>query len=356
MAMGAFLAGVLLADSEFRHALQADIEPFKGLLLGLFFMAVGMSVNLGLVAERPVQVAALTVGLVALKFAVLFAVGTASGLARASAARLAAAIAQGGEFAFVILTVAVGHRVVPAAVADLLILVVTLSMALTPALFAVVELVLRRAPRPEERRFDTPDPDQTPRVIIAGFGRFGQIVGRILRARNIPFTALDASPEQVDFVRRYGNKTYYGDASSLELLHAAQADRADVFVLAIDDMVASLATARVVREHFPRLAIYARARNRKHAYQLMDLGVRIIRRETFASSLELAEQVLRGLGLPAGEAARLVRTFREHDVKRLHDSHASHDDEARMRYLAMESARELEALFAEDAAHEELVS
>ena len=354
MAVGAFLAGVLLADSEFRHALEADIEPFKGLLLGLFFMAVGMSVNLGLVADRPLEVAALAVSLVAIKVGVLFALGMLTGQGRATSLRLAAAISQGGEFAFVIFTVAVSHGVMPVVVAQTLIAVVTLSMAMTPALFLAADALLARAGRPDPRAFDVPAPDAAPQVIIAGFGRFGQIVGRILRAKRIPFTALDASPEHVDFVRRYGNKTYYGDASNIDLLHAAQAGEARILVLAIDDVEASLRTARTVREHFPRLEIHARARNRKHAYQLMDLGVRVIRRETFASSLELAEQVLRGLGLPSSQAARLVRTFREHDVKRLHDSHRSHGDEERMRYLAMESARELESLFADDDADEEL--
>ena len=355
MAMGAFLAGVLLADSQYRHALEADIEPFKGLLLGLFFMAVGMSVNLGLVAQRPVDVALLTVALVVGKFAVLFAIGVFTGQGAGPALRLAAVISQGGEFAFVIFTVAVSHGVVPAAIAQILIVVVTLSMALTPLTASGVEAALARRGRAERRAFDVPGAgEREPQVIIAGFGRFGQIVGRILRARRIPFTALDASAEHVDFVRLYGNKTYYGDASNLDLLHAAGAQRARVFVLAIDDVQASLGTARTVREHYPDLPILARARNRKHAYQLMDLGVKVIRRETFASSLEIAEQVLRALGLPAGQAARLVSTFRNHDVRRLHDSHASHGDEERMRYLAMESARELEAIFAEDEADQEL--
>jgi glutathione-regulated potassium-efflux system ancillary protein KefC/glutathione-regulated potassium-efflux system protein KefB len=300
-------------------------------------------------------VALLTLALVAGKFAVLFAIGLFNGQGVGPALRLAAVIAQGGEFAFVIFTVAVNHDVLPGMIAQTLIVVVTLSMGLTPLAAAAVEALLAGRERAQQRAFDVPEAqEQEPEVIIAGFGRFGQIVGRILRAQHIPFTALDASAEHVDFVRLYGNKTYYGDASNLELLHAAGAAQARVFVLAIDDVEASLRTARTVRESFPDLSILARARNRKHAYQLMDLGVKVIRRETFASSLEIAEQTLRALGLPAGQASRLVSTFRAHDVKQLHDNHTSHGDEERMRYLAMESARELESIFAEDAANEEL--
>ncbi len=354
MALGAFMAGVLLADSEFRHALEADLEPFKGLLLGLFFMAVGMSANLGLVAEHPLRVVALTAVLIAVKFAALYLIGMFTGQGRAVSLRLAASIAQGGEFAFVIFSVAVSHAVVPAIVAQTLIVVVTLSMACTPLLFLAAEAVIARAAREPARPYDVPSAEDAAQVIIAGFGRFGQIVGRILRAKRIPFTALDVSPEHVDFVRNYGNTIYYGDASNPELLHAARAGEAAIFVLAIDDVAASLRTAAAVREHFPKLEIYARARNRKHAYQLMDLGVKIIRRETFASSLEIAEQVLRGLGMPGPQAAHLVQTFREHDIKRLNDAHASHGDEERMRYLALESARELESIFAEDEADQEL--
>jgi hypothetical protein len=194
MALGAFLAGVLLADSEYRHALEADLEPFKGLLLGLFFIAVGMSVDLGLAIERPVQVLGLALGLVAVKFAALFLVGRISGYRSSPSLRLAASIAQGGEFAFVIFGVAVANRVIEAELADLLILVVTLSMALTPLVDRVVERWLSRKHDGPVREFDTPPADGANPVIIAGFGRFGQIVGRILRAKRIGFTALDASP------------------------------------------------------------------------------------------------------------------------------------------------------------------
>ena len=349
MALGAFLAGVLLADSEFRHALEADIEPFKGLLLGLFFMAVGMAVNLGLLVEEPLLIVGLALGLTGLKFALLLALGLATRQGLPTSLRLAASIAQGGEFAFVIFGQAVMAGVLEPGLVERLIVVVTLSMAITPLAFLLTERALARRRTGEAREFDSL-PDDTAPVIIAGFGRFGQIVGRILRAKRIPFTALDASSEHVDFVRRYGNRIYYGDASRLELLEAAGAGRASLLVLAIDDVEASLRTARTVREHFPKLRVYARARNRKHAYQLMDLGITTIRRETFGSSLEMADLVLQALGLPAKQSRRIVQTFREHDVKRLMESHASHGDEERMRYLARQFASELEEIFADDEA------
>ncbi len=347
MALGAFLAGVLLADSEYRHALEADLEPFKGLLLGLFFIAVGMSVNLTLIRSDPVTVLGLVGGLLALKFVVLFAIGRFSGMNSRSASSLAATLPQGGEFAFVIFGVAVMTGVLGRGLVELLIVVVTLSMVVTPFLFNAVESLQKRlAPEPAK---DYEQPlEEDNKVIIAGFGRFGQIIARILRAKRIGFTALEASPEQVDFVRRHGNKIYYGDASRLDLLRAAHAHQASLFILAIDDVEASLRTARTVIDNFPRLKILARARNRKHAYQLMDLGITHIWRETLLSSLDMAHTTLMNLGLNKAEATRAVETFKRHDEERLVAHHDMHNDEDRMVYLAKQAARELEELFEED--------
>jgi glutathione-regulated potassium-efflux system ancillary protein KefC/glutathione-regulated potassium-efflux system protein KefB len=349
MALGAFLAGVLLADSEFRHALEADIEPFKGLLLGLFFIAVGMSVNFGLLIAQPLLILVLVVGLVALKALVLFLLGRASGLNGAAAGNLAIAISQGGEFAFVILGVALGARVMEPALAELLILVVILSMVVTPLLFALAERApWARRKGAAEPAYDTPAGEEN-QVIIAGFGRFGQIVARILRAKRIGFTALEVSQEQVDFVKKYGNKIYYGDPSRLDLLRAAKAEQATIFVLAIDDVESSLKTAEMVRKRFPHLKIYARAHNRRHVHQLMDLGVEVIQRETFLSSLDIARRVLIGLGLSHSESEKAVQMFKEHDEHRLFDAWGEHDDEEKMILLAKKAAEELEELFAEDA-------
>lgn len=345
MALGAFLAGVLLAESEYRHALEADIEPFKGLLLGLFFMSVGMSLNVGLIHGRYDVVAALVVGLVGIKFSVLALLGRLTGLEWRHSLRLAGILPQGGEFAFVLLGAAVGAELIAAALSDLLIVVVTLSMAATPLIYMLVGKALPAARR--EAAFDEIPPGDNP-VIIAGFGRVGQIVARILRARKIPFTALDASSEHVDFVRRYGNKIYYGDASRLDMLRAANAAGATVFVLAIDDVETSVHTARLVRENFPHLKIIARARNRKHAYRLMDIGGVVVWREVFYSSLKMAGGVLKALGLREHEIAKTVSTFEKHDSQRLRRDHDSHTDDQRMMYLARESAKELEELFNRD--------
>ncbi|MFN7131790.1 MAG: monovalent cation:proton antiporter-2 (CPA2) family protein, partial [Myxococcales bacterium] len=273
MPLGAFLAGVLLADSEYRHELEADIEPFKGLLLGLFFLAVGMSVKLGLLAQRPLLVVALVLGLVAVKALVLFLIGRRAFGSTEPALSMAVAISQGGEFAFVLFGLAAGFGIMDRATGDLLVLVVGLSMAVTPVLFTVYERAVRpRLTKKESRAFDVA-PDGEPPVIIAGFGRVGQVVGRVLRAKGIPFTAMDASAEHIDFIKKFGNKVFYGDASRLDLLRAARADKAKLFVLAIDDVEASLRTAEAVQRHFPHLTIFARARNRQHAYRLLDMGI-----------------------------------------------------------------------------------
>lgn len=350
MALGAFMAGVLLADSEYRHELEADIEPFRGLLLGLFFIAVGMTMNAGLVLQQPLTVAVLVAGLLAIKFSVLFALSKASGASHASARSLGLSISQGGEFAFVIFGLAVGVQLLEREFAGLLIVGVTLSMAATPLLMLANDFLSRHDKKPE-KEFDRPKDEDNP-VIIAGFGRFGQIVARILRARKIGFTALEISSEQVDFVRAYGNKIYYGDASRLELLRAARTGKAKLFVLAIDDVAASLRTAEMVRKHFPEVTIYARARNRKHAYQLMDLGITLVWRETFLSSLDMARGVLNALGLSRDQSERAVATFRTHDEARLIAHHAMHNDEQRMIYLAQRGAEELEQLFEQDASEE----
>ena len=357
MALGAFLAGMLLADSEYRHEIEANTEPFKGLLLGLFFIAVGMSANIGLIGAQPLQVIGLAIALMSIKFVVLFAIGKFGGASTRSASNLGVALAQGGEFAFVLFGVAASYRIMSQDLSELLVVVVTLSMAATPILFALNERIVQplfTRKQTGEEQYDRIDEDEN-KVIIAGFGRFGQIVARVLRIHKIAFTAMEINPSQVDFVRRFGNKIYYGDASRLDLLRAAHAGQASIFVLAIDDIEASLRTAETVRRHFPKLAVYARARNRYHAYKLMDLGVTIVSRETFLSSLDLARQVLLGLGVGANEASRGVATFREHDEALLLRQHAIYTDEAALIQSAKQATQELESLFESDAAHKPAV-
>jgi glutathione-regulated potassium-efflux system ancillary protein KefC/glutathione-regulated potassium-efflux system protein KefB len=349
MALGAFLAGVLLADSEYRHELEADVEPFKGLLLGLFFIAVGMTANLGEFAKAPFELLALTAGFLALKGAAVWLAARLSRYEQGTAWRLGAALAGGGEFAFVLLAIAARDRVIDAEMADRLVIVVTLSMIAAPLVIALADAVARRLRgRPAPAAYDRIVGEE-PRVLIAGFGRFGQIVGRVLRARHIRFTALEISQAQVDFLRRFGNKLYYGDASRLEMLRAAGAGSAEVLVLAIDDVDASVRAVEIVRRHFPNLRVLARARNRQHAFQLMDAGVERIWRETFGSSLELAQQALVELGTDTETAAAQVRRFREHDESTLQAQAAVKDDEAKLIASAQASARQLESLFEADA-------
>jgi len=348
MALGSFLAGVLLADSEYRHELEADIEPFKGLLLGLFFIAVGMSVDLRLVAQQPLTIVGLTAGLMTLKGLALYGLARLSRYSHGSAVNLALTISQGGEFAFVLFGVAAGSNILDRPLADTLVVVVSLSMVVTPLLVSLNEKWLKIGhDSAEARPFDEIEP-RDHRVIIAGFGRFGQMIGRTLRVKNIPFTALESNFEQVDFVRKYGNKIHFGDASRLDLLRAARADLAEVFVLAIDDIEASVKTAAMVRKHYPHLRIYARARNRVHAYRLMDIGVDKLIRETLLSSLELARDILVELGHSPANAQETVRLFRQHDDKLLARQHKIHEDEAQLIAATKEGAEELERLFDED--------
>ena len=348
MSLGAFLAGVLLADSEFRHELEADVEPFKGLLLGLFFMAVGMSANLAYFAAHPLSVLGVAIGLMLVKALLLWAITGATGIGNEDARRIAVLLAQGGEFAFVLFTAAQTAGILAGETAQFLVLAVTISMLLAPLSFVAHERLLARwLERRKPPEFDTIDGPGNP-VIIAGYGRYGQIVSRVLRMAGIPFTALEVSYQQVDFVRRFGNKVYYGDASRLELLDSAKARDAKLFVLAIDDVEASVKTAALVRKHFPDLPILARARNRVHAYRLLDLGIESIERETLLSSLETARHALVHLGLDAAQATRAVELFREHDARQLDAQYAVRQDEAQLIQTTAQAAAQLQELFESD--------
>lgn len=347
MALGAFLAGVLLADSEFRHALEADIEPFKGLLLGLFFIAVGMSVNFGLLATEFVTVVALVIGLVGLKAAILWGLGALQGLNLAGRNNLAISISQGGEFAFVILGIAVGAGILTQSVSDLVILVVTISMAVTSLLYVLSERLLSPAPTEETPEGEIPG-DLTHPVIIAGFGRFGQMIGRILRAKRIGFTALELDPNQVNFVAKYGNKVYYGDTTRYDVLHAAGASEARLMVIAVDDVDQSVRTAELLAERFPNMKVIARAKDRQHAFKLLDAGVDEVVRETFHSGVEAGRLTLEHLGLEPKQARYVTDVFKEHDERRLMSQAASNKDEHEMQAETQKWSKELEDIFAED--------
>ncbi len=347
--LGAFIAGALLAESSYRHQLEADIQPFEGLLLGLFFTAIGMTVDLGMLVDQPGHILALVAGLVAIKAGVLYALARWQGLEPGPARRLGLALSQGGEFAFVLFTVGYSAGVLTWGTTELLTIVVTLSMATTPILLKIEQLVSRR--RKSAPVYETP-PDNDGHVIIAGFGRFGQVVGRILAARHIPFTALDISAEQVEFVKPFGSQAFYGDASRPEILDAADAHAARAFVLAIDDVEASIRTAELVRTRYPNLPIYARARNRAHAHRLLDLGITQLQRATFLSAIDITKQLLKGLGVSARELERITHTFRIHDERRLTEDYQHASDMDKLRERARSDVKTLEKLFEEDAAEE----
>jgi glutathione-regulated potassium-efflux system ancillary protein KefC/glutathione-regulated potassium-efflux system protein KefB len=349
MSLGAFMAGVLLADSEFRHELEADIEPFKGLLLGLFFISVGMSANLSLFIQIPLVVLGVTFAFMLIKFLAMVLIGRITGHANVSALRLGLSMMAGGEFAFVLFSLATQQHILPQQTADVLVLSVTLSMMMGPVLSSAYDVIEQRWLKAADGPYDSIEP-RDGHVLIAGFGRFGQIVGRILRARKITFTALDISQGNIDFLRRFGSQVYYGDASRLDMLRAAGADRATVLVLAVDDVDASIRTAEIVLQHFPDLKIYARARNRQHAFRLMEMGVQLIIRETYASSLEMAQAVMESMGESAQTARAAVKRFREHDEATLLKQFAVRDDDSKLIATAQESVKQLEQLFNADVA------
>ena len=344
MVLGAFIAGMLLADSEYRHQLEADIEPFKGLLLGLFFIAVGMMVNVGLLVDIPGRILLIVALLMGTKALILYPLARRFGMCDWRAAlKLAAVLAQGGEFAFVLFGIARTEQVLLPGLIDELILAVAVSMMMTPLVYALVEHLGGKAKKAAEPEYEVPEGDQHD-VLIAGFGRVGQIVGRLLRVIGRPFTALESDAAQLDIVRRYGSTVHYGDASRLDLLRAAGAEHARIFVLAISDLEQSMRVAEAVTKHFPHLKIIARARNRRHAHKLMDLGIEHIFRETLLSSLAMTEMVLLDLGHSSKDAKKLIDTFCERDAKLLVEQHAIHDSEEMLIQSARETADELETL------------
>jgi monovalent cation:proton antiporter-2 (CPA2) family protein len=313
-ALGTFLAGVVLAESEYRHELESDIEPFKGLLLGLFFLAVGASINFSLIADSTLLVLGLVAILIVTKFGVLLFLGRVFGLRLADNLMFAVMLAQGGEFAFLLFSYATESRVLERDLANLLVVVVVLSMMITPLLIITYERWLR--PRfqdcvsPPE---DTTIEDDDNPVIIAGYGRFGQIVQRMLSAGRISSTLLDHDAGQIELTGRFGNKVFYGDASRRELLEAAGATRAKLLVVAIDNRDKAVEMVRVARQHFPQLKVLARAYDRPHAYRLMEAGADEISRETFGSALIMGEAAYKALGYDDAQAYRIMRTFRRHD-------------------------------------------
>jgi voltage-gated potassium channel Kch len=350
LSLGAFAAGVVLSESEYRHELQQDVEPFEGLLLGFFFMSVGMSADLTLIGREPLLILVGVVLLIVVKAAIAMALGRLRGQAAPTAVRFGLAISQGSEFGFVLFGAALAVGAISKPVADRANLIVALSMLLSPVLFAVSERallprLLRRAPVGGPA---VEDAEPAP-VVICGFGRFGQIVGRVLKTRGIAFNALDAEPGNVETVRRYGHLAYYGDATRLDLLKAVGADKAKVLVVALPDPEHVVRITELAKEHFPQAKVFARARNRRIAHRLIDAGADEFVRETFLSSLQLTELVLRGLDFSKEEAARTVAAFQVRDEQMLLDQHPYYEDEERLIQTSTEVAEELKSLFEADA-------
>jgi CPA2 family monovalent cation:H+ antiporter-2/glutathione-regulated potassium-efflux system protein KefB len=346
--LGAFMAGVMVSDSEYRHELQADIKPFEGLLLGFFFISVGMSTDVALALRHPLEILALVVGLIGIKSLIAFAVSYIRRRLLRPALRFALSLPEGSEFSFVLFATAVAAGALDQTLAKMATLVVALSMMAAPVLFSVSERLLM--PRVEPPKSPPADAIESPAapVIICGFGRVGQIIGRVLAMQRIAFIALDKSQAQVDVVRRFGSKVFYGDPAREDVMRAAGAESARVLVIALDDLEASLNVAHMVRRKFPHLEIVARARNRRHVHQLMAAGVELTVRETFFSSLRLAELLLEKLGVPAAQSERAIGLFRDHDERILGESYAVAHDEKLLIQTVQEAAQELLDLFEAD--------
>ena len=351
MALGAFLAGVLLADSEYRHELETDIEPFKGLLLGLFFMAVGMSIDFGVLMASPLLMLGVVLGFLAAKGVVIWLLARAMGIPVAERPVLVLLLAQGGEFAFVVFQAAAGAKAIEAETASLLVGAVALSMLLSPLLLAAMGrwLLPRFAARGTPTLAELAEPQSAP-TIIAGFGRYGQMVARLLSAQGLPATVLEHDAGMVESARAFGFQVFYGDASRLDLLRTAGADTAQVLVVAVDDVAHSLAVVDLAREHFPHLKLVARARDVTHWNALRDRGVTELDREMFESSLNTGQRVLRALGLSADEAQAVATRFKQHNFQLLEDMYPHHKDRSKLIAVAKQGRQQLEEQMARERA------
>ena len=355
MALGAFLAGLLLADSEYRHELESQIEPFKGLLLGLFFISVGMSADVKLLVTMPLAVLGLTALLMVIKLPILALVGSAlGGLDRRSALKLGIVLAAGGEFAFVIFQIAKDQQLLNTELHSTLILAITLSMALTPLLIILLSKLLK--PLPVATKAVPPEYEDIeshePRVVIIGMGRMGQIVARILRAQRVPFVALDLSVDTIELSRSIDSMSvFYGDPLRPEILRAVDADKAEYFVLTADDPETNIKITELVSRLYPHIKFIARARSRFHVHRLLELGAKPIR-ETFHSSLEISRETLMGLGLSPERAEARIQRFQRHDEELLAEQHAVFNDREALIQSARDAHDELQALFDADVIEE----
>ena len=351
MALGAFLAGVLLAESEYRRELETDIEPFKGLLLGLFFIAVGMSIDFGVLLRSPGLMAVLVLGFMAIKGVMIYALAKAMGLPFQDRPVFTLLLAQGGEFAFVVFQAASGAKVFPPETASLLIGAVAVSMLLSPLLLVAIDKLLL----PRFAQCGVPVMEeiyelQEAPILIAGFGRFGQIVGRLLLAEGHACTVLDHDTEMIEAAARFGYRVFYGDASRLDLLRTAGAAKAKIIVIAVDDKDQSLKIADLVHAHFPNLQIVARARDVTHWHELRDRGVMRVQREMFESSLSSGRSVLELLGHNPEQVTQTVQRFRQHNLELFEKMHPHHKDSARLIATVKQGRQQFEEQMAQERA------
>ncbi|MBS0897129.1 glutathione-regulated potassium-efflux system protein KefB [Pantoea dispersa] len=352
MALGTFIAGILLAESEYRHELEVAIEPFKGLLLGLFFISVGMALNLGVLYTHILEILIGVVLLVAVKTLVLYVLARIYGLRSSERLQFAGVLSQGGEFAFVLFSAASSAKLFSGDQLPLLLVTVTLSMMTTPLMMQGVDKILaRRFNEPEEDGEKPFVEDDQPQVIVVGFGRFGQVVGRLLMANNKRITVLERDISAVSLMRKYGYKVYYGDATELELLRAAGAENAQSIVITCNDPEDSMTIVHLCQQHFPQLEILARARGRVEAHELLQAGVTLFSRETFSSALELGRKALISLGMHPHQAQRAQQHFRRLDMRMLRELVPSHDDSVQVSRVR-EARRELEDIFQREMQHE----
>ncbi|MGB2078702.1 MAG: glutathione-regulated potassium-efflux system protein KefB [Vibrio sp.] len=344
MALGTFIAGVLLAESEFRHELEIAIEPFKGLLLGLFFMSVGMAVNLRLLTLFPLEILAAVIGLVTIKGLILYSLARMGGTRAKARSRMAAILSQGGEFAFVLFSAASTQGLLNLQLNSFLLVVVSISMVTTPLILIVQDRWFSRTIN-QDTQTQSDVEDREPRVIIAGFGRFGQVIGRLLYANKVRITVLESDASQIKLLRKFGYKVYFGDATQLDLLRAAGAQKAEAIVICTDKPDEVLKIVELCQMHFPNLKILARARSRVEAYQLMNLGVTLFTREMFMSALDLGRQTLVALGMHPYQAKRAESHFRRLDTTMLKDLMPLHMDDKDLSIRAKEARKELEEIF-----------
>lgn len=353
--LGAFLVGVTLSDSDYRHEIKADIEPFEGLLLGFFFISVGMAVDLQFLLKNPAQIILMVLGMLLLKTIVSAGVSYFRRRLPITAIRFALALPSGSEFGFVLFSAALAEGTLSPHLAAEATLVVALSMLISPVLFTLSEnYVIPRLNTQKPRPFDKIDvAEEDIPVIICGFGRVGQVVGRILAMQKISFTALERSQSQIDIAQRFGSRIYYGDPVREDVMRAAGSDKAKVLVIALDNVEDSVRVAEMVHRKFPHLRIVARARNRHHAHLLMEVGVKQFVRETFFSSLKLTEFVLKDLQIPKDQAERAIRIFEQRDEQMLRESYTIANDKQKMFQTAQEENKQLQDLFEADASHKE---